>query len=129
MIQIQAIGNLGRDAEAKTINDKQYLSFSVASTEKRNNEENTTWLSVLCPYQEALLPYLKKGQQVFVSGRMSAKLFQTQNTFGIDISVFANTIHLCGSKREESVADGSHVSTQQPSPQPAPQHNNDDLPF
>ena len=102
MLQLSILGNLGRDAEVKTINDKQYMSFSVASTEKRNNEECTTWVSVIYPYQEALQPYLKKGQQVFVSGRMSAKLFQNQNSFGIDISVFANTLQLCGSKKEES---------------------------
>ena len=105
MLQLSILGNLGRDAEVKTINDKQYMSFSVASTEKKNNEECTTWVSVLYPHQEALLPYLKKGQQVFVSGRMSAKLFQNQNSFGIDISVFAQTLQLCGGKKEETTTN------------------------
>ena len=102
MLIIQSIGNLGRDAEVKTINDRQYLSFSVASTEKRNNEEQTTWLSILYPYQESLLPFLKKGQQVYVSGRLKAGIYQNQQSFGIDLSVFATTLQLCGSKREES---------------------------
>lgn len=102
MIQVQILGNLGRDAEVKTINDKQYLSFSVASTEKRNNEESVTWVSVLYPHQEALLPYLKKGQQVFVSGRLKAGIYQNNNSFGIDLSVFAQTLQLCGGKKEES---------------------------
>ena len=115
MIIAHIIGNLGRDAEVKAINDKQYMSFSVASTEKRNNEECTTWVSVLYPYQEALLPYLNKGQQVFVSGRMSAKLFQNQNSFGIDISVFANTLQLCGAKRE-----GEQQQNVQATPTPQP---------
>ena len=102
MIQAQILGNLGRDAEVKTINDKQYLSFSVASTEKRNNEESVTWVSALYPHQEALLPYLKKGQQVFVSGRLKAGIYQTQQSVGIDLAVFANTLQLCGGKKEES---------------------------
>ena len=105
MLILSILGNLGRDAEVKTINDKQYLSFSVASTEKRNNEEQTTWISVLYPYQEALVPFLKKGQQVYVSGRLKAGIYQNQQSFGIDLSVFAQTLQLCGGKREESTTN------------------------
>lgn len=112
MLTLQSIGNLGRDAEVKTINDRQYLSFSVASTEKTKGEEQTTWLSVLYPYQETLLPYLKKGQQVYVSGRLKAGIYQNQQSFGIDLSVFATTLHLCGSKREENAPCGSPASPQ-----------------
>ena len=141
MIQVQILGNLGRDAEVKTINDKQYLSFSVASTEKRNNEDVTTWVSVLYPYQESLLPYLKKGQQVFVSGRLKAGIYQNQNSFGIDLSVFANVLQLCGGKKEESttpasspagstVSGGSPVGNQEPTPPFPPEEEKDqDLPF
>lgn len=102
MLQLNLLGNLGRDAEVKTINDKQFLSFSVASTEKQGETENTTWVSVLCSHNPNLLPFLKKGQQVFVSGRMKAGIYQSQQNFGIDISVFAQTLQLCGGKREES---------------------------
>ena len=112
MILATIIGNLGRDAEVKPINDKQYLSFSVASTEKRNNEEVTTWVSVLYPYQESLLPYLKKGQQVFVSGKLKAGIYQSQNTFGIDLSVFAQTLQLCGGKKDEATVPAGEPAGQ-----------------
>lgn len=112
MILTSILGHLGRDAEVKAINDKQYLSFSVASTEKRNNEEVTTWVSVLYPYQESLLPYLKKGQQVFVSGKLKAGIYQSQNTFGIDLSVFAQTLQLCGGKKEETTVPAGSPSGQ-----------------
>lgn len=103
MLQINAIINLGADAESKTINEKQYISFRGASTEKRNGQDEVTWLSVLVGYNENLLPYLKKGQQVFVSGRLKAGIYQNQQSFGIDLSVFAQTLQLCGGKKEESV--------------------------
>jgi len=143
MILATIIGNLGRDAEIKTINDKQYLSFSVASTEKRNNEEQTTWVGILYPYQESLVPYLKKGQQVFVSGRLKAGIYQNQQSFGIDLSVFAQTLQLCGGKREESQqaqepqqlqtktampAMPPYIPLQNPE-SPAFQEQNDGLPF
>lgn len=102
MILASIIGNLGKDAETKNINGKDYLSFSVASTEKKGEQETTTWISVLAGNNPNLLPYLKKGQQVFVSGRMNAGIYQSQQGIGIDISVFASTLQLCGGKRDEA---------------------------
>lgn len=119
MLQLNAILNLGSDAETKSINDRQYISFRGASTEKKNGQDVVTWVSVLAGFNENLLPYLKKGQQVFVSGRMSAGIYQSQNSFGIDISVFAQTLQLCGGKRDEQ-ATVPAVSTAGQSSQPTP---------
>jgi len=143
MLQLNAIINLGADAEAKTINDKQYISFRGASTEKKNGQDEVTWISVLAGYNENLLPFLKKGQQVFVSGRLKAGIYQNQQSFGIDLSVFAQTLQLCGGKREESQqaqepqqlqtktampAMPPYIPLQNPE-SPAFQEQNDGLPF
>lgn len=111
MLLLNILGNLGKDAEIKNINGKDYLSFSVASTEKKGDQEVTTWISVLAGNNPNLLPYLRKGQQVFVSGRMTAGIYQSQNSFDIDLSVFAQTLQLCGGKREESQPASSPVSS------------------
>jgi single-stranded DNA-binding protein len=150
MLQLNALINLGADAEAKTINDKQYISFRGASTEKKNGQDEVTWISVLAGYNENLLPFLKKGQQVFVSGRLKAGIYQSNNSFGIYLSVFAQTLQLCGGKKEETASSnqapygstvtatpGSNaVPTQQTvlggpqTPPFQPQSNDDDaLPF
>lgn len=34
MIELQAIGNIGKDADQKTIGGKAYASFSICVTEK-----------------------------------------------------------------------------------------------
>ena len=104
MIQIIALGNLGADAEVKTINEKNYISFRVASTEKRNGQDETIWLNVLASENPNLMPYLKKGQQVFIQGRLKASIYQTQQSVGIDLSVFASTLQLCGGKKEISAS-------------------------
>jgi single stranded DNA-binding protein len=109
---VQLIGHIGRDAETKHIGERDYLSFSVACTEKRNNEEQTSWYSILYPLQESIAPYLKKGQQVYVMGRLSAKIFQSNNSFGIDLSVFAQTLQLCGGKKEEATAPAASPAGQ-----------------
>lgn len=116
MLIAQIIGNLGRDAEVKHIGERDYLSFSVASTERQGEQETTTWVSILASHNPNLLPFLKKGQQVFVSGRMSVKIYQSQQNFGIDISIFAQTLQLCGGKREEAVVPAASPSGQSPAP-------------
>ena len=144
MILAQVLGNLGRDAEVKRIGDKDYISFSVASTEKQSEQENTTWVSVLASNNPNILPFLKRGQQVFVSGKMKASIYQSQNNIGMDISLFAQTLQLCGAKREEQTPPSSGslgaqpqqstassvAEPQQPSsPLPPAEENKDDLPF
>jgi len=138
MILATIIGNLGRDAEIKTINDKQYLSFSVASTEKNGEQETTTWVSVLASNNPNLLPFLRKGQQVFVQGRLKAGIYQSNNSFGIDLSVFAQTLQLCGGKKEDPAPVSSSPSAVPSSPAPAgspsvtppaQEEPKDDLPF
>ena len=142
MILASIIGNLGRDAEVKRIGDKDYISFSVASTEKQGENETTTWVSVLASNNSNLLPFLKKGQQVFVSGKMKASIYQSQNNIGMDISVFAQTLQLCGGKRDEQATTPagspagqapvqSVAESQQPSAlfPPAQEEQKDDLPF
>ena len=120
MLILNLLGNLGRDAEVKTINDKQFLSFSVASTEKQGETETTTWVSVLCSHNPNLLPFLKKGQQVYVSGRLKAGIYQSNNSFGIDLSVFASTLQLCGGKREERATVSTAGQSSQPTPVATP---------
>lgn len=144
MLQLNAILNLGADAEVKTINEKQYISFRGASTEKVNGQDQVTWVSVLSSNNPNLLPFLKRGQQVFVSGKMKASIYQSQNNIGMDISLFAQTLQLCGAKREEQTPPSSGslgaqpkqptvssvAEPQQPSsPLPPAEENKDDLPF
>ena len=120
MLQLNAILNLGADAEVKTINEKQYISFRGASTEKVNGQDQVTWVSVLCSHNPNLLPFLKKGQQVFVSGRLKAGIYQSNNSFGIDLSVFASTLQLCGGKREEQATVSTAGQSSQPTPEATP---------
>jgi single-stranded DNA-binding protein len=45
MISATVVGNLGRDAELKTVGNGSVLSFALASTAKVKGEKTTTWVS------------------------------------------------------------------------------------
>lgn len=65
MIELQAIGNIGKDAEQKTIGGKSYASFSIGVTEKTSDgKDKTTWLRVMKYDSEGkLTACLTKGKR------------------------------------------------------------------
>ena len=124
MLQGTVIGNLGKDAEVKTIGERQYISIRMASTAKRKNEEKTTWVSVLYRYNENLLPFLKKGQQVFVQGDLDVSAYNNREQQAqADVSIFASQLLLVGQR------EGQQQAPQQQQPKAPQQTVEDNLPF
>lgn len=133
MLQIEAIGNLGNDAEIKEFSGKKYVSFNVAHSERKKDangvvNETTTWVSVLW-YGDGggLTPYLKKGCKIFVRGRLVPKAYLDRNNNPqVGLNMYANEVTLCGSKGETSAngtANGNVNATT------GSEQKNDDLPF
>ena len=150
MLQIEVIGNLGKDAEVKEFSGKKYVCFSVAHTENvraqkpgESPTQRTTWLSIYW-YGEggSTFQYLKRGAKVFVRGTMRNNLYtdRTGQT-RVDINVNAREVYLCGSSpAQPATQPAAHpqqpASTAQsvpnqtsPAGAPAPIGGEDDLPF
>lgn len=143
MLQIEVIGNLGKDAEVKEFSGKKYTCFSVAHRNPVSPPtQRTTWLSIYW-YGEggSTFQYLKRGAKVFVRGTMRNNLYtdRTGQT-RVDINVNAREVYLCGSSPAQPAAQGSTQATQptatqhvagQTSQVPAgtPIGGEDDLPF
>lgn len=110
MFTASIIGNLGADAELKTINGKVYLTFRVAHSEKFTKQdgtqiEETTWISCITSQFTSLLQYLKRGQKVFVSGECKASIVwrpkTRENVVGLSINV--RSIELCGGSKQDEI--------------------------
>lgn len=116
MQQIQIIGNLGKDAEVVNIAGKDYTKFSVGVTEKKKNEQVTTWYYVL--YQGTqILQYLLKGTKVFVHGNLVLSLYTSKTGESqMNASIYASRIELLTPKKESTAKT-----------EPVIEH--DDLPF
>lgn len=146
------IGNLGGDAQVRTINDNQraVISFSVAISEKwkdaaGNAQEKTTWVKCSIwrkPDQTAIAQYLKQGQMVYVEGEPSARAYidQASGEAKSSLEVNVRDIQLLGSARPaQPTMGGAPMApaprpTQTPAPTPMPtpapgQVYPEDLPF
>lgn len=73
MFKATVIGNLGRDPDVRPLQSgKKVASFSVASTEKTGNGQETIWINCEAweKTAEVAEKYLRKGSQVYIEGRM-----------------------------------------------------------
>ena len=97
MLQFCIIGNIGSDAQVKEDNGRKFVSFNVGHNDRWTDEngvnhEQTIWVSCAMSGDGGnLLPYLKKGRAVYVSGRGSARIYSSPTlkrmVAGLNISV------------------------------------------
>ena len=86
MFKITVIGNLGKDAETKMINNTPYTVFTVCHSQQRkdaqgNYTQTTEWVS--CKRKQlngtdTILPYLIKGSKVCIMGDFYTRTYTTQ---------------------------------------------------
>ncbi len=129
-------GNLGRDAEVHQAGSSTVCSFAVALSSGWGDKKTTTWLncSLWGKQAEGTLPtYLKKGQQVALTGELSTREYQAKDgTMKTSIELRVGTIDLIGKRDDNSGGQASQPAVQQQSQQSAPPDHNtfdDDIPF
>ena len=124
-------GNLGQDVKINhTSAGGAVANFSVAVRAGFGDREQTLWIGCSLFGKRAeggLVQYLKKGQQVAVSGELSTREHEGKTYLQVSV----NDVTLIG-KRDDSVPAPSQPR-QQPQPpkqQPAPADDFDDeIPF
>jgi single-strand DNA-binding protein len=122
------IGNLGRDPEMRyTPDGSPVTSFSVATSRKYGEKDETTWFRVTVWNKQAenCNQYLHKGSKVLVEGRLrpdangSPSVFQRRDgSWGASFDLTADTVRFLSPKGEE--AGGQNFG---------PMDDDEDIPF
>jgi len=137
------VGNLGRDAELRyTPGGVAVSSFSVATTERwtsKDGEKNeqTEWHRIVLwgKTAETLVPYLQKGKQVLVEGRLQTRQWEKDGQKHYSTEIKADRVVLLGSRsggdRSERGQQDDNEYDSGPAARPEPQHapTEDDIPF
>lgn len=98
MIELLFVGRLGLDAAVE--NDSIRLRIAVNNTRVIGGErvEETQWITCFSPIDrlKGLLPFLKKGCKVFVSGRPRFSCYSSPiaKKFVPDVSVWVNSLQM-----------------------------------
>ena len=131
MFKAEIIGNLGRDAELKRGNDGNYVVFNVChSTKYRDREGNevTNQLWASCTRNGdggRLMPYLKKGQKVYVRGNVSSRTYRGHDgNWHSGINIAVDEIELVGASPDVA-ASGAVGRGEAPQPSGASPENFD----
>jgi single-strand DNA-binding protein len=130
MATVTINGNLGKDVELKDINGKTVASFSVADKSGYGDNKQTNWYSVSIwdgLAKTGFVDYLKKGQQVMVTGELSTREYNGKTYLEVK-RVY--DIKLCGGQQQQAAPQQQAPQQQgyaKPKPQVAPL--SDDLPF
>ena len=108
MLQCVLIGYLGADAEAKSSNGKDFITFRVAQTDKWTDEagqthEQTTWVDCVMNGRPNVFPYLKKGQQVYVNGPISLRVYSSakERCMKAGLTINVRQVELIGGKSDD----------------------------
>ena len=79
MNNVQLIGNVGSEPKLfQTTNGKECISFTLATTEKYNDTETTTWHNIKGWGYLAKKP-IQKGQRLYISGKISNTSYEDKN--------------------------------------------------
>lgn len=77
------IGNLGKDAETKfTAGGTAVTKFTLATQRRWKDQatgdwkEETDWHNIILWKQESVAPYLTKGKQIYVEGRLQSRSYE-----------------------------------------------------
>jgi len=110
-------GTIGRDAEVRsTPNGQSVLNVTVANNTGFGDRQKTLWIRVALwgKRAEGSFPsYLKKGQQVFVSGELSQSEYQQDGTTRTSLELNASVLDLVGGKRVDQNAPMQQQQQQQ----------------
>jgi single-strand DNA-binding protein len=123
------IGHLGRDAEtAYTASQTAVTKFSVATNRRWKDQqtgewkEETNWTNIVMWRGENVAPYLTKGKQVYVEGRIQTRSYDDKEGKKVwTTEVVAEDVILLGGRGEGGggpVADEGY--SQEPAMRSAP---------
>jgi single-strand DNA-binding protein len=145
------IGHLGRDAEtAYTASQVAMTKFSVATNRRWKDQqtgewkEETDWSRVVLWRGENVAPYLTKGKQVFVEGRLQTRSYDDKDGKKVwTTEVVADDVILLGGRGEGGAGPDEYAQEAPPlrsaprarpasapsAPPPSEGISDDDVPF
>ena len=115
--KVMIIGHLGRDPEMRyTPSGRPVTTFSVATnrswtTSDGESHSETEWFNIVAwsKLAEICNQYLRKGQQVYIDGRLHSREWEDSNkTKRTSVEIVANEMIMLSERRsEQETADES----------------------
>lgn len=103
------IGWLGADASIIETDGSKFVSARVAHTDMWKDSQgvahsNTIWVDIIIKHDSPVVPYLRKGTQVYVEGSISLRVYSSEKDRcqKAGMTIHARSILLLSSKPNDS---------------------------
>ena len=111
--KVMIIGHLGRDPEMRfTPSMRPVTNFSVATnrswtTQDGERHTETEWFNVVAwgSLAEICNQYLKKGQQVYIEGRLQTRRWEEEGVKRSNVEIVAKEMIMLGKRTQKDSAD------------------------
>lgn len=132
--KVQIIGRLGKDVETRNLDNGASVSnFTVATSEqwkdKQSGEKNETteWHNIVAwrGLSEIASKYLKKGDQVYVEGKLQTRSWEKEGVTRYTTEIIAQNLIMLSTK-SPGTSSGSPQQKDNSGPK---DDSTDDLPF
>ena len=126
MLNLTASGNLGRDAELKTVGGSTVCNFSVGAQSGFGDKKQTEWISCALwgRLGESVSEFLKKGVSVTVGGELSTREYNGKNYMELRVNQIrihgGNAQQQSPSQYQQPQQQAAGYAQQQPQQQAAP---------
>jgi single-strand DNA-binding protein len=132
--QCNFIGRLGADPDIRFMPDGTCTAnFRIAVGWKTKDKEGAEWASIVAfgKLAEIIQQYVKKGQQVFISGRMRTRKWTDKNNQErYSTEIVADQMQMLGGKRDDQHSEQKTAPSAPTPAQAAPSSDfEDDIPF
>lgn len=129
------IGHLGRSAETSyTASQIAVTKFSIATARRWKDQasgewkEETDWHHIILWRGEKLAPYLEKGKQVYIEGRLQTRSYDKDGQKYWMTEVVADQVILLGGGSDRA-GDSGHAASHSSSSSMPDRITDDDVPF
>jgi len=124
------VGNLGKDPELRyTQSGKAVATFSMATTEKYKDKEDTQWHKITAwnKLGEICGEYLRKGTSVYIEGKITYRSWDDkEGNKRYSTEIIANKMQILGGGKGKSGGGSSHAEDRE---EPLAPINESDIPF
>lgn len=105
MVNITAIGSLGKDAEVKDLQDgKKVINFSIGINQGYGDNKTTLWVECAKFGEKiAVADFLKKGIKVYISGEPTLRKWEKDGKSGTALNVRVNEIEILTPKPQDDL--------------------------
>ena len=135
--KVMIIGRVGQTPQVRTVGENKVANFTVATTEKYKDREDTEWhnIAVWGKLADVVEKWVDKGMMVYVEGKIKTEKYTKDGQDKFVVRIMASSLQMLSKKEDSAPAEKPSQPTYQnnygttPIPGAGEPEDDSDLPF